>query len=431
MDAGAHLAYGTGPARFGPVASIYSPPMTDHPSSGWTSQPVRLGVLGLGAVAQAVHLPLISRHHDRLTIAAVADLSPSLVQVLGDRYGVPARCRHGSLDDMLQAGDLDALLVLTSGSHGAAVLAGLDHGMAVLAEKPLAYTLMEADAIAARLAADPRLRLQVGYMKLHDPAVTRALAIANDREFGSPRSIEVTVLHPTSERQLAHAGLEPPPHDVDPAVLADLQRESEDLGRAALGEAAGPALGPLYADVVLGSIVHDLALSRAFSGDPVAIDSVDVWPDDTWPPSVGITATLPDDGRLSIQWHYLPDYPAYREEVRVVYDAATIELAFPAPYLLHHTTALRVVELDDLGRGDQGRRDTVWSSTIEAFEEELLAFHALVTEGIAPAAGLAEGRADIVTCQRIVAHRAAQLGILVGGEAGRLTGPPRVADSVR
>jgi predicted dehydrogenase len=391
--------------------------MTDDPSSGRTPQVVRIGVLGLGAVAQAVHLPLLSRHADRLTITAIADLSPSLVQVLGDRYGVPARRRHGSLGDMLRAGDLDALLVLTSGSHGAAILAGLDHGLAVLTEKPLAYTLAEADAIAARLVADPRLRVQVGYMKLHDPAVTRALRIAGDRAFGPPRSIEVTVLHPTSERQLTHASLEPPPHDVDPAVMADLQGVSDDLCRAALGDAAGRALGPLYADVVLGSIVHDLALSRAFSGDPVGIDAVDVWPDDAWPPSVGITATLPDHGRLSIRWHYLPDYPAYREEVRVVYDAATIELVFPAPYLLHHATALRVVELDDLGRGDQGRRDTAWSSSIEAFEEELLAFHDFVAEGAPPPAGLTEGRADIVTCQRIAAHRAAQLGIAVGGEA--------------
>ncbi len=405
--------------------------MTDHPSSGRTSHTVRLGVLGLGAVAQAVHLPLLSRHADRLTIAAIADLSPSLVEVLGDRYGVPGGRRHGSLDDMLEAGDLDALLVLTSGSHGAAILAGFDHGLTVLTEKPLAYTLAEADAIGARLGADPRLRLQVGYMKLHDPAVTRALRIASDREFGTPRSIEVTVLHPTSERQLTHAGLEPPPRDVDPAVVADLQHSTEELCRAALGDVAGAALGPLYADIVLGSIVHDLALSRAFSGDPVAIDAVDVWPDGARQPSVGITATLPDDGRLSIRWHYLPDYPAYREEVRVVYETATIELAFPAPYLLHQATALRVVELDDLGRGDEGRRDTVWSSTIEAFEEELLAFHALVTEGSPPAAGLAEGRGDIVTCQRIVALRAAQLGIAVGGEAGRLTGPPPVAGSVR
>ncbi len=60
------------------------------------------------------------------------------------------------------------------------ILAGLDRGVAVFAEKPLAWTLAEADAIAARLAADDRSRLQVGYMKLYDPAVVEALEVADD-----------------------------------------------------------------------------------------------------------------------------------------------------------------------------------------------------------------------------------------------------------
>ena len=54
-----------------------------------------------------------------------------------------------------------------------------------------------------------------------------------------------------------------------------------------------------------------------------------------------------------------------------------------------------------------GRRDTRFRSVAEAFEEELLAFHALVVDGTAPKAGIVEGRADIVTSQRIIARRAA------------------------
>jgi myo-inositol 2-dehydrogenase / D-chiro-inositol 1-dehydrogenase len=56
---------------------------------------------------------------------------------------------------------------------------------------------------------------------------------------------------------------------------------------------------------------------------------------------------------------------------------------------------------------------------VEAFEEELLAFHRLVTEGAPTAAGIAEGRADIVTCQRIVRRLADGRGIELAGEAAR------------
>ena len=373
---------------------------------------VRVGILGLGAVAQAVHLPLLDRLADRFRIAAIADLSPSLVHVIGERYRVPAENRFTDLGGLLSSTDIDALMILTSGSHGDAILAGLDRGVAVFAEKPLAWTLAEADAIAARLAADERALLQVGYMKLYDPAVVEALEVAGDTERVGPiRSIEVRVLHPTSERQLAHARLLPPPADIPTATIDRLRDEGERLRSVAVGPAAA-TLGPLYSNIVLGSIVHELALIRAFAGDPVAIDAVDVWPDGVWPPSVSIDGQLAGDARFAIRWHFLPDYPAYREEVRVITERSSVELEFPSPYLLHAPTDLHTAELT----GD-ARSDTRFRSVAEAFEEELLAFHRLVVDGTAPKAGVVEGRADIVTSQRIIARRAAQTGLPVEIEA--------------
>jgi predicted dehydrogenase len=384
------------------------------------SQRVRVGIVGLGAVAQAVHLPLLDRLGAEFQIAAIADLSASLVGAIGERYRVPAAERYLGIDALLTSRAIDALIVLTSGSHGAATLAGLARELPVFVEKPLAYTLAEADAIAAALAPAPAAgdapdrqpKLQVGYMKLHDPAVVRALefgAEANGR--GPIRSIEVTVLHPTSEAQLAHARLLPPAGDVPTAVIAELQAADDRLRAIALGPAT-VSIGRLYSGILLGSVVHDLAIIRAFAGDPVAIDAVDVWPEDAFPPSVAVAGRLAAGGRFSIRWHFLPDYPAYREEVRVVRDGSTIELEFPAPYLLHAPTSLRITERD---RG--ARRDVSVSALDEAFENELLAFHALVVDGTAPPSGVAEGRADIVTCQRIAARYAAQLGIEIGGEA--------------
>jgi predicted dehydrogenase len=169
---------------------------------------------------------------------------------------------------------------------------------------------------------------------------------------------------------------------------------------------------------VLGSIVHELALIRAFAGDPHAIDAVDVWPDGVWPPSVSIDGQLAGGARFAIRWHFLPDYPAYREEVRVITEQSSIELEFPSPYLLHAPTDLRVAELRDGSAGAaDGRSDTRFRSVAEAFEQELLAFHRLVMDGTAPKAGVVEGRADIVTSQLIIARRAAQTGLPVETEA--------------
>ena len=382
---------------------------------------VRLGIIGLGTVAQAVHLPLLSRHRDRFEVTAVCDLSAELAAVVTERFGLGAAERCRTAEEVLDGGRVDAVLVLSSGSHGEVAGAALARGLAVFCEKPLAYTLAEADELA-RLSERTGAPLQLGYMKLYDPAVRRA---ARELAAASPslRSVEVTVLHPSGSSQLAHAALAPPPGDVPPAALSALRDETARLRAEAVGQGGvdyrtNPLRplderGRLYTEVLLGSVVHDLAVVRMLAGDPERVEFADAWPDGTWE-SVAVEAVCPGGVRFSLRWHYLDRYPGYREEVRVHHDQGTVALTFPSPYLLNAPTVLTVTERD----GDSARVRT-HRSTVEAFEEELLAFHRLVTEGAPTAAGIAEGRADIVTCQRIVRRLAAGRGIELASEAAR------------
>jgi myo-inositol 2-dehydrogenase / D-chiro-inositol 1-dehydrogenase len=371
---------------------------------------VRLGVVGLGAVAQAVHLPLVTRRRDLFEVTAVCDLSAALAERVTDRFGLGHASRHRSIDGLLDAGDVDALLLLTSGSHGAAAAAALGQDLPVLCEKPLAYTLAEADALASLAGAGPP-RLQLGYMKLHDPAVRRA-RLELDANRAALRAVEVTVLHPPPAEQLAHAGLVGSgPNDVPTATVEELRLDTARLEERALGPAS-VELRRLYTEVALGSLVHDLAVVRLLAGDPERVEHADAWPPGRWPPSVAVDALLPAGVRLTVRWHYLDRYPAYREELRLYHEEGSVTLAFPSPYLLHAPTVLTVS-----GRDGDAARVCEHRSTVEAFEEQLAAFHRLVTEGTPPAAGVAEGRADILTCQRIVRCVAARGGIELGGEA--------------
>jgi myo-inositol 2-dehydrogenase/D-chiro-inositol 1-dehydrogenase len=371
---------------------------------------VRLGVVGLGTVAQVVHLPLIATLRDRFQVTAVCDLSDQLAVQVGERFGLGGAARCRSAEELLDSGLVDAALVLSSGSHGEVAGAALGRSLPVLCEKPLAYTLAEADELA-RLSERTGTPLQLGYMKLHDPAVRRAAReLATSRP--ALRSVEVTVLHPAGASQLEHAGLAGPPGDVPAAALDALQDRTARLRAQALGPAPA-ALGRLYTDVLLGSVVHDLAVVRELAGDPERVEYVDAWPDGAWE-SVAFQAVCPGGVRLGVRWHYLDRYPEYREEVRVHHEQGSVELTFPSPYLLNAPTVLTVSDRD----GDAARVRT-HRSTVEAFRQELLAFHRLVTEGEPPAAGIAEGRADILTCQRIVRSLAAGRGIDLGGEAVR------------
>lgn len=361
--------------------------------------PLRVGVVGLGVVAQAVHLPLLVKHPDVFRTTAMCDLSPSTCARLADRLGVDEVRQFRSGEDLLDAGDLDAVAILTSGSHGELAAAAARAGLAVFCEKPLAYTLAETDALAE---LEPRLML--GYMKLYDPAVERARELLADRP--APRAVDVTVLHPPDEPQLAHAGLPPRPRDVDRAVLDALSSAESAVVARALG--AVPAeISELYSGAILGSIVHDLAVIRYLVGGPLTVEFADAWEQ-----SIAIDARLPAGGLVTIRWHYLERYPAYREEVRVHDEAGTVALTFPAPYLLHAPTVLTVVDADGAGE-----RRSEWRSTAEAFERQWLAFADFARGGAAPRAAVAEGREDIVVCQAATALIAARRGFNVSGEA--------------
>jgi predicted dehydrogenase len=388
------------------------------PARPSADRPIRVGLAGLGAVAQAVHLPLLARHADDFEIAAICDLSSGLLDAIGERYRVPAAARHLDVDELLADASLDAVLVLTSGSHGAVAGRALDRGLAVLCEKPLATTLAEADALARSPHAG---RLLLGYMKAYDPAVVEAARIRADGAsgLGPLRSVEVTVLHPTSESQLAFARLLSTPSHFDAGGASRLREAAEALIRAAIGPvAAASPLGRLYGNILLGSFVHELSVIRAVApdaGEIVAIDAVDTWPDDAFPGSVSLAGRLANGARVTIGWHYLEEYPAYREDVRFHHVGGSVELTFPSPYRLHQPTLLTVSR----GR-DESRQRVVVDSIEEAFERELLAFRDLVRDGTPAPTTIADGRADVVTCQRAIVRLAAQRGIEIGGEAAAL-----------
>ena len=368
------------------------------------SSPIRIGIVGLGAVAQAVHLPLLHKHPELFRIAALCDVSRTTRDGVGTRYGVDVERRFARPDQLLDAAGLDAVAILTSGSHARLAAAAAGAGLAVFCEKPLAYSVGEIDELAS---VEPVL--QLGYMKLYDPAVERAAAVLSGRP--APRSVEVTVLHPPSGPQLAHAGLLPPAGDVG---AEDLDRLAADEA-ASLDRALGPAprwLEELYAEVFLGSVVHDLAVIRALVGGGLEIDDADVWPAEAADGSVALQGRLPDGARVSIRWHYLEGYPAYREEIRVHDAQGSVELTFPAPYLLHAPTVLTVIDADD-----EAERVTTTRSTVEAFERQWLAFESLVRDGAPPRAGIDEGREDVLVCQSAARVVAARHDVEIGGEA--------------
>src|SRR5690349_20566352 len=110
-----------------------------------------VGVIGCGAIAQIQHLPHLRELRDDFTIGGLCDLSPKLVDFVGEMYGVPAERRFTDYRELVRS-DIDAVIVCPSSSHAAPSIAAAEAGKHVLVEKPMCTTVAEAEAMVA--AAD-------------------------------------------------------------------------------------------------------------------------------------------------------------------------------------------------------------------------------------------------------------------------------------
>ena len=126
-------------------------------------------MIGCGLIAQVMHLHYLRELSDRFQIAAVCDLSRTVVDRIGEAYGVSRRFTEWAA--LLQE-PLDAVMVLTSGSHEPIVVAAAQAGRHIFVEKPIALSEAEGQAMVAA-GEKAGIRIMVGYMKRYDPAVER------------------------------------------------------------------------------------------------------------------------------------------------------------------------------------------------------------------------------------------------------------------
>ena len=68
---------------------------------------IRVGLVGLGEVAQSSHLPVLADQRDRWVIAGVYDVSPSLVKLVTSEYATARD--YESAEALIASPDIDAV----------------------------------------------------------------------------------------------------------------------------------------------------------------------------------------------------------------------------------------------------------------------------------------------------------------------------------
>jgi predicted dehydrogenase len=109
------------------------------------TEPVRIGVVGAGAIAQLAHLPVLSKMRG-VKLVGVADNDRPKARALADRFDIPDA--FTDIEDLLEADALQAVVVATPNHlHEPHVLRAIAAGVDVLCERPLALTAKGVDRI--------------------------------------------------------------------------------------------------------------------------------------------------------------------------------------------------------------------------------------------------------------------------------------------
>jgi predicted dehydrogenase len=131
-----------------------------------TEEPVRMGYVGCGFLAQHAHLPNFAGL-DGCRLIALAELRPRLARLVAERYRIPKV--YGSHLQLAADPEIEAVGVSAGFAQQGEIAADLLRaGKHVFMEKPMAVSVAQCGRILAA-AREGNARLMVAYMKRYDP----------------------------------------------------------------------------------------------------------------------------------------------------------------------------------------------------------------------------------------------------------------------
>jgi predicted dehydrogenase len=340
-------------------------------------EPLRVGVVGCGQIAQIMHLPFLVEL-PQFRVTAICDQSPMVVETVGERFGVPAR--FTSFTDVVGREDVDAVAVLTM-EHAAVAVAATEASKHLFIEKPLGFSLGEADRIIDAVER-AGVTAMVGYMKRYDPGY----------EFGAARmqamdDVRLIRVHDFAVDFGLHATL------FTLVSRDDLSPALRDEHRAAIDATLREALGPDHAhlsalfEMLLMLASHDLTILRGAFGAPSGVR----YSDAVSPTQLLSVLDYGPGCRCVFEVGTGTEALWWDEHLAAYGTHEIVEITFPNPYVPYAPTVVTIRENE---AGSPVRKEIPVSHQ-EAFRREWLHFFDCVREGRQPRTSLAEARADI------------------------------------
>lgn len=340
---------------------------------------VKIGLIGLGEVAQLMHLPLLA-DDQRFEIAAVTDVSPTLTEYVAKRYSVPKT--PGSALELIADPHLDAVMILTPDIlHAPLLEAAIRAGKHVFIEKPAALTAAELEPIVALNKANPKV-VFVGYMRRFAPAFTALKARLPER--GEIRHVRIRDLIRESQFFVDQTRRMFVPKDVPEAAISEGRTKTQALLRSVMGEAATAEQLRAY-QVLTGLSSHSFSAMCELFGPPLKVAAARQHRGEN-------VMVLFDYGSFTALYEaVIHDVARFDAGIEVLTMNQHFKINYDTPYIRNLPTRLEITSSDRNSTGTE----VIGPFYEDAFRVELDAFHRSVMSGEKPKTTLEDSLADL------------------------------------
>lgn len=350
---------------------------------------VKVGIIGLGEVAQIIHLPILESLSDRFEIAAICDISDQLLEAIGERYRVSAGCRYRHAGELTKQDDLDAVFVLNSDEyHAECTISALNNKKHVLLEKPACLTLQDADAMI-RARDEAGVQVMVGYMRRFAPAYTSA--VEEVKQLGPINYARIRDIIGANRLFIDQSSRVLRPADIPEEAIREKKERAERMVYEAIGNA--PAEHKAAYRLLCGLNSHDLSAMREIIGFPKRVVAASQWNGGRF-----MNAIFEFDGFNATFETGVDNIRRFDAHIQIYGHDKAITIQYDSPYIRHLPTT-KIVEQTV---GEALSRTVDRPSFKDAYTVELEYFYEVVTQGVQPKTTIEDSKEDLRLFKMIV-----------------------------
>ncbi|MFA6598166.1 MAG: Gfo/Idh/MocA family oxidoreductase [Ignavibacteriaceae bacterium] len=142
---------------------------------------VKIGIIGLGSIAQLIHLPMLKKLNNA-NITAVSELNKNRLMSVGEKFGI--KSLYTDYNEMLEKEDLDAVIIATpTDTHLPIALACIEKKKNILIEKPISRSIKETQILVDAIKKQG-VKVMVGMNFRYRPDVMLLKSIINSGDLG-------------------------------------------------------------------------------------------------------------------------------------------------------------------------------------------------------------------------------------------------------